>query len=224
MSRWFRFYAEALHDPKVQKLDGETFKAWVNLLCLASQHEGKLPAIEDIAFALRLTPDGALTVVERLLNGGLIDRVSGGPNGYHYAPHGWIGRQYKSDTSTERVKRFRDVSRNVAVTPPDTDTDTEQKEVDKSTSQQPAVSSAHAFAGRTVRLTHADFATWLRRYHAIPDLEAELASLDDWFQSETGALKKRTWFQTASGALNRKHQEAVVRQREAAHVDAGCGF
>jgi 5-methylcytosine-specific restriction endonuclease McrA len=27
MSRWFRFHAEALNNPKVQKLDGETFRA-----------------------------------------------------------------------------------------------------------------------------------------------------------------------------------------------------
>lgn len=125
MSRWFRFYDEALNDPKVQRLDGETFKAWVNLLCLASQNKGKLPPLEDIAFALRVTVDGARTVVERLLNGGLIDKVSGGVDGYTYAPHGWSERQYKSDSSTDRVKRFRQRSKSVTETHPDTDTDTE---------------------------------------------------------------------------------------------------
>ena len=49
---WFRFYAEALNDPKVQRLDGETFKGWVNLLCLAKAHDGTLPDIPDIAFGL----------------------------------------------------------------------------------------------------------------------------------------------------------------------------
>lgn len=125
MSRWFRFHDEVLNDPKVQRLDGHTFKAWVNLLCLASQNDGKLPCIEDIAFALRETVDGVRTVLERLLNGGLIDRLSGGADGWHYAPHGWSERQYKSDTSTDRVKRFRQRSRNVSETAPDTDTDTD---------------------------------------------------------------------------------------------------
>ena len=43
--------------------------------------------------------------------------------------HGWEKRQFKSDTSTDRVKRFRQRSSNVAVTvdvtAPDTDTDTD---------------------------------------------------------------------------------------------------
>ncbi len=127
MARWFRLYSEVVNDPKVQKLPCEDFRAWVNLLCLASENDGKLPPIEDVAFALRMTLDGARTVVERLSSGGLIDRVSGGADGYHYAPHGWAKRQYKSDTSTERVKRFRQRSETVSETPPETETDTEQR-------------------------------------------------------------------------------------------------
>jgi len=34
MSQWFRMYAEVLDDPKVQRLSGDEFKAWVNILCL----------------------------------------------------------------------------------------------------------------------------------------------------------------------------------------------
>ena len=139
MSRWFRFYAEVLNDPKVQRLDGETFKAWINILCIASQNDGKLPPVSDIAFALRLTEDGALTVLERLSNATLIDRVSGGPDGYHYAPHGWAKRQYKSYTSTERVKRFRERSATVTVTPPDTDTDTDTEQKKKTIQKKTAI-------------------------------------------------------------------------------------
>jgi len=125
MARWFRLYSEALNDPKVQRLDGDTFKFWVNVLCLASENDGRLPDLPDMAFALRMEQNACLTVVERLLNGGLIDRTNGGPNGWHYAPHGWSKRQYKSDGSTERVKRFRERSKPVSETPPDTDTDTD---------------------------------------------------------------------------------------------------
>lgn len=128
MSRWFRFHAEALDDPKVQKLDGDTFKAWVNILCLASRNGGYLPSIEDTAFALRIDVNGVLAVVERLLNATLIDKVSGGPSGYRYAPHGWEERQYKSDTSTDRVKRFRKRSKPVDETAPDTETEAKTEE------------------------------------------------------------------------------------------------
>jgi hypothetical protein len=41
-----------------------------------------------------------------------------------YEPHGWSERQYISDTSTHRVRKHRE-KRNVSVTPPDTETDTE---------------------------------------------------------------------------------------------------
>lgn len=126
MARWFRFYSEVVNDPKVQKLPCEDFRAWVNLLCLAAENDGRLPSFEDIAFALRMDDNGVRTLVERLLNGGLIDRVNGGANGYHYAPHAWSKRQYKSDTSTDRVKRFRQRSETVTVTPPETEADTEQ--------------------------------------------------------------------------------------------------
>jgi len=125
MSRWFRFYAEALDDPKVQKLDPSTFKHWVNLLCLAAKNDGVLPAQDDIAFALRIDDIACQSLLDRLLIAGLIDILKGGPNGSRIAPHGWSARQYKSDVSTDRVKRFRERSRNVSETPPDTDTETD---------------------------------------------------------------------------------------------------
>jgi predicted transcriptional regulator len=127
MSRWFRFYDDALNDPKVQLLSGDDFKAWVNLLCLASKNEGRLPSIDDMAFALRRSPNDVQTVVERLLNGGLIDRRNGGPNGVHYAPHGWDKRQYKSDTSTQRVQRFRKRFDAVSEAAPETETETDKE-------------------------------------------------------------------------------------------------
>jgi hypothetical protein len=136
MSRWFRMYDELLDDPKVQRLSGDDFKGWVNLLALASRHNGKLPAIADIAFALRETEDAVSTLLGRLLNGGLIESRSGGADGMHYAPYRWAERQYKSDTSTDRVKRFRERSKPVAETAPDTDTETEDS-VAKATGGKP---------------------------------------------------------------------------------------
>lgn len=125
MAAWFRMYAEILDDPKVQKLSGDDFKLWANLLALACRHDGKLPDIECVAFALRIDVHGAATVLSRLADATLLDRCQGGVHGMHYAPHGWAKRQYKSDGSTERVKRFRNVARNVTETGPETDTDTD---------------------------------------------------------------------------------------------------
>ena len=137
MSRWFRLYDEMLDDPKAQRLPPQDFKIWINLLCLASRNDGKLPCISDIAFALRISENDAVTMVERLHIAGLIDKRNGGPDGFRYSPHGWEKRQYKSDNSADRVKKHREkrngecnVSCNVTETPPDTETDTDT-ETDK---------------------------------------------------------------------------------------------
>jgi hypothetical protein len=103
MSKWFRFYDAALDDPKVQKLAPTIFKAWVNILCLASRNEGAIPPLEDVAFALRVDEDRAQEWIAALISAGLIDQTGNGSE-----PHNWQERQFKSDGSSERVKRFRE--------------------------------------------------------------------------------------------------------------------
>jgi hypothetical protein len=127
--RWFRLYDDVLNDPKVQKLDGDTFKFWINMLCIASKHGGVLPSLEDMAFELRVSMLVCTMKIDALKAAGLIDGDK------RLKPHGWEKRQYKSDTSTERVKRFRERSSNVTETVtetvPDTDTeaDTETEQI-----------------------------------------------------------------------------------------------
>lgn len=129
--QWFRFYNEVLNDPKVQGLSGDDFKGWVNILCVASQcnNNGTLPKLSDLSFMLRMSENDAKTLLERLCERSLIDRVNGGANGYAYACHAWNKRQYKSDSSTDRVKRYRNAARNNDVTPPDTDTETDTEQI-----------------------------------------------------------------------------------------------
>jgi 5-methylcytosine-specific restriction endonuclease McrA len=103
MSRWWRAYDEAVDDPKLQLLPPPLFKAWFNLLCIASANGGTLPAVEAIAFKLRTTDAKVSSMIEELIARGLLDEFDG-----ILRPHNWIGRQYLSDSSTERVKRHRD--------------------------------------------------------------------------------------------------------------------
>ena len=134
MTRWFRLYDDVLNDPKVQRLSGESFKFWINMLCIASKNGGVLPSIEDMAFALRVSNDVCTSLIDELKTCGLIDGSK------RLVPHGWEKRQYKSDTSTDRVKRFRERSRNVtetvSETAPDTDTETDT-ETDKNQKKIP---------------------------------------------------------------------------------------
>ena len=100
MLRWFRFHNEALDDPRVQDLPGELFKFWVNLLCIASRNEGKLTALK---FHLRQPEKKIQAQLSALHRLGLLDHEAGS-----YRPHNWDIRQYQSDSSTPRVKRFRE--------------------------------------------------------------------------------------------------------------------
>ena len=99
---WLRFYVETLDDPKVQRLPAPLFKHWVNLLCLSKQHNGTLPPVSNIAFRLRLTEHAVENVLNKLIVAGLLDH-----NGAGLEPHNWGKRQYQSDISTDRVRRWR---------------------------------------------------------------------------------------------------------------------
>lgn len=125
MSRWFRVYDDIINDPKILKLPEESRWHWVALLCVASKNDGVLPSTEDVAISLRVKTAAAAVIIANLKNAGLLDLADG-----RYVPHNWGKRQFKSDTSNERVKRYRErkcnVTETVTVTPPDTDTETEQ--------------------------------------------------------------------------------------------------
>lgn len=110
--KWFRFYSEVLHDPKVQRLNPQSFKHWVNLLCLAASNDGMIdPDRSNIAFALRVSESMADAVVAGMINEGLLDETETG-----LQPHNWNARQFASDVSTNRVKKFREQKRSVKET------------------------------------------------------------------------------------------------------------
>jgi hypothetical protein len=124
---WLRLYTSIINDPKVQQLPDRCFKAWVNLLCIAKENDGYLADIQTISFQLRLQIDEVSQLIESLIEYGLLDKSKRG-----VSPHNWNHRQYVSDVSTLRVKRFRKRQRNVSETLPeqsraDTDTDSTPK-------------------------------------------------------------------------------------------------
>lgn len=133
MSRWFRFYGEALNDHKVQSLTPDLFKTWVNLLCAASLNDGVLPTAERLSFELRVSAHEMQSRLDELILLGLLDIRKD----KRLEPHNWEKRQWKSDDSKERVRKHRHSKRHgnddvtVTVTPPesepDTDTDTDKK-------------------------------------------------------------------------------------------------
>ena len=101
--RWFRIYDEVLSDPKIQTLSDKLHRFWFDCLCIASKNGGCLPAIQDIAWTIRKSESAVASMVAELNEKGLLDR-----EGTTFCPHNWNARQFVSDVSTERVKRFRE--------------------------------------------------------------------------------------------------------------------
>lgn len=204
MSRWFRFYDDALNDPKILKLSDELFRIWVSFLCVASKNEGKLPPVSDLALLVRLKPKKTQEALEKLISAGLIDTDEDGVR-----PHNWSRRQYKSDVSTERVKRFR----NGNVTPPDNrdrSRDRNRKKEGEGPSAPPAKS--FYFEGAVIRLTAEGYAKWRDAYPRIQDLRAVLQSRDDWLSQQAD---RKNWFVSTSNYLANENQKAAAEAQVA---------
>lgn len=102
---WFRFHDGTLDNPKAQRLSGDLFKDWVNLMCLSNRQSdrGALPGWSDIAFALRRSEEECKEMVNALQAAKLVDDIDG-----VLRLHDWATHQYKSDVSTPRVKQHRE--------------------------------------------------------------------------------------------------------------------
>lgn len=200
--KWFRFYAEAVSDPKVQLLSPDLFKTWVNILCIACTADGGvLPNLEAMAYTLHAPVSKLRRHIDALVSAELLDNDP-------LRPHNWDKRQYKSDvtdpTAPERMRRYREkrnAGRNddTAVIRPDTDTEETQKRIEK----------IYRFTGKVIRLAQADYDSWKQAYHAIPDLEAELFRIDQALHSQG---KREGWFIAASNMLNAKHQKLLAEK------------
>lgn len=137
MSRWFRFYSEAMRDPKVAGLSDPLFRLWMDLLCVASDNDGLIPPLDDLKHILRRRLDHLSRGLDDLIRARLMVSLE-----YGYKPNGWDKRQYKSDTSTDRVAKHRE-KRNVSETSPDTETESDtDAEVAKAT--KPRTRKVHA--------------------------------------------------------------------------------
>lgn len=216
--RWFRFYNDAVNDPKVQRLSGELFKAWVNVLCLASKNGGKLPTLTDLAFILRVPEDRALAHIEALSAEGLLDQVEG-----EYSPHNWNGRQYQSDhvdsTNADRQRRFRDRKRNGVTSVTVTALDTEQNRPESETDLERASASEniipikgkYVFEGQTIKLTQEQFDRWAKAYPFIADLTATLHTADSYYTEHPP--KEGKWFFPVSRWLEKANADAKAGKR-----------
>jgi hypothetical protein len=174
---WLRLYVELLDDPKVQRLPGPLFKLWINLLCIAARCRGALPPVADLAFMLRT--DGASLEVDlsALTEVGLLDQS---PEGLR--PHNWERRQYRSDNSTDRVKRHRNKERNVSgnVSSP---VSVKQDETVTVTPSEQSRTDTEASRLADDRILEACLAAIGRDRSTMPPAMASSATIDGWLAS-----------------------------------------
>jgi hypothetical protein len=123
--KWFRMWVDAVDNPKLRLLAFEDRWHFVALCCL--KRSGLLDKHDDpnrdrmIAVKLGVQARELDEIARRLLDVRLIDETM--------TPIGWDDRQFQSDTSTERVKRFRERCRNVSETHSETETETETEKI-----------------------------------------------------------------------------------------------
>jgi hypothetical protein len=104
--RWLRLWHDALDDPKVQGLPCDDFRGWINCMIAASRNDprGQLPPLAELTFCLRLTLEQIEGLCARLQHRGLLDRLADGT----FVIHNWAERQFESDNSTERWRKWRE--------------------------------------------------------------------------------------------------------------------
>lgn len=205
---WFRFYTEALDDPKVQRLPPHLFKTWVNLLCLASQNSGDLPNLDDIAFRLRLSAQDAEQQISELVLAGLIDIT---PHGR--TPHNWSKRQYVSDNSTDRVRKHRQKKAETPCNVSETASETTPEQSRADTDTDPEDARARASGGEVDR-------QWAQAYAESERIKAgKTAKSQRAEQRTTGELDGSKGITLTEGKLTLAEGPAAVLAEEFPGVD-----
>jgi len=132
--KWFRFYSEALDDPKVQNLPIAARWHWLEMLCVANSSEprGRLHADRRLAARCNLTVSRLHALCKQLVSAGLLDE-----DGDYLIPHGWNKRQMQSDDVAERVRRHRESNVTVTALDPDLDPDPDTESETETESSPP---------------------------------------------------------------------------------------
>lgn len=246
MSRWFRHYAGLCRDEKLVRVALKTEQSierivWVYSALLESAAElnqnGRYDVdLFELAYFLRVDPDKIQAIMDALEESNRVkDNVL----------LTWTKRQYKSDTSADRVRRHREKKASetapsngdvtvTAVTEEkcnavkrtiDTDTETES-DIESTAPPAAAKDSVHeldkkyAIHAGDIRITYEHFEELKRDNPYIPNMKA-------FIQRRLGALQaikregKRNWFQSLKGFASAENDRlAIEYEKERIHAEA----
>lgn len=132
--QWFRLYSEFSTDPKVQSLSEAMQRRLIMLMCFKNQNLLQTYTDNDICFAMRISAKECQKMKSVFQHRNFIDE--------NWNLLNWDKRQFTSDSSTRRVRRYREAQRNVSCNVSetfqerysnglDTDTDTDIKNKQK---------------------------------------------------------------------------------------------
>lgn len=215
MHSWFRFYNSVPDDPKIGQLSDANFRQWVHLLCIASRFEGLIPGdVESLAYTLRKPRQKVAEILQALVSASLLERCADG-----FRPHNWEQRQFKSDVSTERVKRFRKRFKPAAETanetPPDSETETDHRQMQKEDTSLRSVARTKATRWPSDQLVSEDWrqAAGMKRVeHGLVgiDIDLEAVKFQNFWAGKSGqnATKvdwQKTWINWALKAEAPRH-------------------
>ncbi|WP_244427835.1 hypothetical protein [Sinorhizobium fredii] len=213
---WFRLYHRIIDDEKIRLLAFEDRWHFVAICCLKA--DGLLDEPESslkdrkIAVKLGVQLRELDEIKRRLFEVGLVDE--------DMQPCAWDELQYKSDNSTERVRKFREktnarlneternvsgmhhkTTRNESVTRQETDTDTDSdnasslrsevcSEPENSAPASPTVIELPTVNGEMVPITAAEAAEWAEAFPAV-NVHQQLASMRAWLNANPKNRKTR---------------------------------
>lgn len=116
--QWFRLYHEMLEDPKIGTLTDKQFRLWIDLLCLASlarNENGKSGGPGDTKMTVTETEwklrRNINETLQELLHRKLVTFQKRSDGSETIAIPKWEKRQFQSDSSTERVNKYREKRR-----------------------------------------------------------------------------------------------------------------
>ncbi len=219
---WIRLYRNSLHNPKIVSLSDRQHRIWHNCLLMADD-DGCLPCMRDIACHLRTSQREAEELLCELVEAGLID-VQNPAGTRTFRMHDWNTHQYVSDTSTERVRKFRNKNN-------ETQPETEMKRFSNAPREQRQITDTDKIitplppkgGGRTKRGSR------LSESWALPDewrewtevrcpassreaIEREALVFANYWQSSAGAKAvKLDWFKTWQNWCLKAFSTAPVR-------------
>jgi len=77
-----------------------------------------------------------------------------------------------------------------------------------------AAKADYAFEGGVIKLSKKNLEEWEGVFWAIPDIKAELYSLDSFYKKSLSPADKKNWFMRTSNHLKNMHQKNVTKKSE----------